>query len=170
LTGMALGGVIHGTRSGGYGNLHSGLVALGLRAWNLPASLLVLAALGVWTYSHRHVDRWLLLGTAALVARLWTYHRVYDDLLVLLPMVALFRIAKRSPSTEGSGVMAGVLLTVSWVAALSPPRLLETPIPGSWLFRTGQVVIWVAMLLFLLMQARREKTRRSTDETLAPLR
>jgi hypothetical protein len=165
----AVAGAVIGAEEGGYANLHSWLGTLGLEQWNLPVSLLVLAVLGVWTDRHRHVDLWLLLGVTAIVARFWAYHRLYDDLLMLLPMVTLFRIAKRSPSTEGTGVAAGVLLAISWVAALSPPRLLYSPPPWGWLFRTGQVVIWVTMLLFLLMQARRERARWSTNETLVPL-
>ena len=50
-------------------------------------------ALGVWLYRHRRVDLWLQLGVIAVVARLWAYHRLYDDVLVVLALVALFRIA-----------------------------------------------------------------------------
>jgi len=53
----------------GYGSLHGWLHALGLERWNLLASLVVLLALGGWTYRHRHDDLWLLLGVTALVAR-----------------------------------------------------------------------------------------------------
>ena len=46
------------------------------------------------------VDRWYLLGVSAVVARLWTYHNWYDDLLILFPMVALLRVAlsRNTPS------------------------------------------------------------------------
>jgi hypothetical protein len=47
-----------------------------------------------------YVILWLLLGVTALVARFWTYHRWYDDLLILLPMIALFRIAQQRPSAD----------------------------------------------------------------------
>ncbi|MCI0627900.1 MAG: DUF2029 domain-containing protein [Acidobacteria bacterium] len=85
----------------GYANLHSWLAAFGLQAWNLPASLLVLGALGVWVYRHRRIDLWLLLAVSAVVARIWTYHRLYNDLLILFPMIACFRIAKRGPAADG---------------------------------------------------------------------
>lgn len=146
---VAVRGASWGSVHGGYANLHTWLAALGLRTWDRSASLLVLAALGGWTYRHRHADLWLLLGVAALVSRLWTYHRLYDDLLILLPMITLFRIAKQRLSVNGSGVVASVLLAASWVAVLSPPRLLDFPPSWNWLFEAEQTVVWVAMLAFL---------------------
>jgi hypothetical protein len=143
---------------GGYANLHDWLVTLGLEAAALPASLLVLAALGVWTYRHRHGDFWLLLGVTALVARFWTYHRLYDDLLILLPMIALFRLARSGPSDDGRDVTAGVLLVITWMATLAPARVLSFPPPWDWLFATGQTIVWTLVLIFLLIQVRREKT------------
>jgi len=55
----------------------------------------LLGWLGLWTQLHRRVDPWLLLGVAAPVAGFCTYHRLYGDVLVLLPMVPLFHVAKR---------------------------------------------------------------------------
>ena len=133
--------------------------------WIRPTALLVLAALGVWTYYHRHQDFWLLLGVTALVARLWTYHRLYDDLLILLPMITLFRITKQSSVADRSGVTAGVLLAASWVAVLSPPRLLLFPPPWSWLFQAEQTIVWGAVLIFLLYRARRENSDSLIEES-----
>jgi hypothetical protein len=142
---------------GGYANLHVWLFTLGLEQWILPASLLALMALGFWTYRHRHGDFWLLLGVAALVGRFWTYHRLYDDLLILLPMVTLFRIAKRSPSADGGDVVAGVLLAFTILAMLAPARLRYAPWPWYLLFTGGHALVWVAVLIFLLDRARRER-------------
>ena len=161
---FALNGAIHGARKGGYANWHSWLVAFGATSWNLPISLLTLAALGVWTYRHRCADLWLLLGVTAIVARMWTYHRIYDDLLMLLPMVTLFRLAKRSAPAERSGVIAGVLLAIAWIAALTPTRLLRFSALWNWLFRAEQPFVWIAILIFLLNQTRQEKKRRLTRE------
>lgn len=140
----------------GYANLHRWLASLGLEQWVLPGSLLVLVALGLWTYRHRRGDFWLLLGVTALVARLWAYHRVYDDVLILLPMVALFRIAKRGPASHGADVVAGLLLATTVLAMLLPTRFEWFPAPWSWLFKGGHTVVWIAVLAFLLYQARRE--------------
>jgi hypothetical protein len=151
------GGVVEGN----YGNLNSWLGALGLFEWNLPASLLALFALGYWTHRHRNADFWLLLGVVALVARFWSYHRLYDDMLILLPMIALFRMANRGPAPDGHDVVAGALLAVALAAVIVPSTLIGW-VPG-WgsslleLFRYLQTTLWVAMLLFLLHRVRIEK-------------
>lgn len=141
----------------GYSNLHIWLGTLGLGEWILPASLLVVAALGLWVYQHRKGDFWLLLGVTALVARLWTYHQVYDDVLVLLPMIALFRIAKREASPQGAGVAAGLLLAATILSMLAPARLEHFPPPWSLMFKGGHTLVWVAVLGFLLDRARRDR-------------
>jgi hypothetical protein len=154
------GWMLHGsevTARQGYADLYIWLATLGLEEWILPVSLLVLAALGLWTYRHRYVDLWLLLGVTAFVARFWTYHRWYDDLLVLLPMVALFRIAKRGPSADGSDVVAGVLLALTLLTTLAPGGLYLFPLPWNRLYVTGQVFVWIVVLVFLLDRARHEK-------------
>jgi hypothetical protein len=79
---------------------------------------------------------------------------VYDDLLVLLPMVALFRIAKRGEAEGGSDLVAGVLLAVLVLAMLAPARLQFPSSPWLPLFVAGHVSVWLVVLLFLLRQAR----------------
>jgi hypothetical protein len=127
-----------------------------MEKWILPSSLLALVVLGFWTYRHRHGDIWLLLGVTALVARLWAHHRWYDDLLILLPMVALFRVAKRAPSAEGDDVVAGLLLGITTLAMLAPGGLYLFPPPWNGLYVAGQVIVWVVVLIFLLDRARRK--------------
>jgi hypothetical protein len=153
---LARGSALAGSQ--GYANLHAGMSGLGLERWMLPASLLVFAALGMWTYRYRHADLWLLLGVSALVARFWVYHRVYDDMLVLLPMVALFRVAKRGPCADGADVAAAVLLAISVMAMLAPARLGFETSPWVRFFNVGHTLVWLTVLLFLLDRARREKT------------
>lgn len=143
--------------TGGYANLHKWLACLDLQEWMLWVSLLVFAALGFWVYQHRKGDFWILLGVTALVARLWTYHRVYDDVLILLPMVALFRIAKREASTEGTSIAAGLLLAATILSMLMPARLEHFAWPWSFLFKGGHTLVWIMDLGFLLHRAHRDK-------------
>ncbi len=136
-------------------NVHKWLAFVGLEEWLLPVSLLILGALGLWTARHRSAEIWLLVGVAALVARLWIHHRVYDDILILLPMIALFRLAKTPSLPDGSDVAAGMLLTATWATTLLPywvffdgaPFLLRV------LVELGQTVVWLAVLGFLLYKA-----------------
>jgi hypothetical protein len=156
----------------GVSNLKAWLGSVGLKQWSFPATTLALAALGLWTYRHRQVNLWLLLGVSALVARMWTYHHWYDDLLILLPMVALFRIAKEGPS-DGSDLLAGVLFAISVIVMLTPGGLYLFPSPWKTVYLTGQVVVWFAVLFFLLDQAKRENARSSADHMsrrLTPMR
>jgi hypothetical protein len=141
----------------GYANLNIWLTTLGLEEWSLLVSLLALLSLGVWTYFYRRVDLWLLLGVSALVARFWTHHRWYDDLLILIPIITLFRITKREPSANGSDAIAGVLLAITVLSMLAPYRVQNLPSPWYLLFTGGHALIWVLTLIFLLYQAWREK-------------
>jgi hypothetical protein len=141
----------------GQTNVHMWLAALGREEWILPASLLVLAGLGLHVYRHRHSDLWLLLGVTAIVARLWTYHRWYDDLLLLLPMIALFRIAKRDRSPASGDVLAGGLVALTLLTTLAPGGLYLLPPPWKNLYVTGQVAVWIGVLVFLVYCARKER-------------
>jgi hypothetical protein len=157
LTGAASGAV-----TGGYGNVHSWLAFIRLEQWNLPVSLLVVLALGFWTYQYRHGDLWLLLGVTAIVARFWTYHRSYDDMLILLPMITLFRIARDGHSGSRFAGMAGLLLAIAVISMFVPALIFVLP---SWkpLLKTSQTPVPLLLLIFLLYWGRYEQRARTDD-------
>jgi hypothetical protein len=157
---IGLKGLARGATRGGYGNLHNWLIAWGIKEWITPASLVVLVALGVWIYRYRDIDRWLLLGVTALTARFWAYHRLYDNLLILLPMIALFRITKRGPSPNGVDVAAGALLGFTIPLMLAPARILIAPSPWGEMFKGIHVTAWMVILIFLLHQAWKERKKK----------
>jgi len=142
----------------GYGNVSNWLVGLGLPDWIPYAGFLILMTLGGWLFHHRRADPWVLIGITAIVARLWTYHQLYDDVLILLPMIALFRIAKLDASHRNADVTAGSLLALTWLGMLAPARLLSFPVTAG-LFSAGQAIIWLAVLVFFVAYAR------NTDHT-----
>jgi hypothetical protein len=111
------------------------------------------------------VDRWLLIGVAALIARIWTYHRVYDDVLILLPELALFRIAV---SQSHRATIAGGLLGVTALAMLSPGWLLEGRTVWSPIFNTAHSVLWIAILVFLMVCSSDERKRADLPGDLSP--
>jgi hypothetical protein len=156
-TWLATGSEIAVTAGKGHADLSIGLAALGLKGWVLPVSLGVLVVIGLWVYRHRRVDLWLLVGVAAIIARFWTYHRWYDDLLILLPMVTLFRISKQGPCDKGHDVLAGVLLGITVLVMIAPGGLYLLPSPWNRLYVNVQIVVWIVILVFLLVRSHRER-------------
>ncbi len=136
-------------------NLTKWLTALGFGEWMFPAALLTFFGLGIWVWRHRRVDFWLLVGVTALVARLWIHHRVYDDVLFLLPMITLIRLAGQS--IDGRGLTAGLLLALTCAALLVPSRAMSALSQTPNLIEIGYGSLWVMMLSFIMGQARREK-------------
>lgn len=145
----------------GYADLHIWLTNIGLEEWMLPGSLLVLILLGCWTYYYRNVDLWLQLSVTAFAARFWTYHSWYDDLLLLLPMVALFRIAKMGPSEQGDDLLAGVLLRLMVLTLIAPGGLFLFSPHWNMLYVKVQLVVWITVLVFFCNLTRREKSARA---------
>jgi hypothetical protein len=72
-------------------------------------------------------------------------------------MVALFRIAKQRPTPEGTDVIAGILLALTMIVMVAPGGLFLFPAPWNTHYVTGQIVIWIAGLIFLVHQAWQEK-------------
>lgn len=150
-------GIEWGTARGGYANEHSWLEAFKLEGLEGPASVLALMILGFWVYRYRRADIWILMGVTALVARFWTYHMWYDDLLILLPMVALFRIATQRAPVAAVDRLAGPLLAITVLTTLAPGGLYLLPMPWNELYVALQTITWVAVLIFLLNYARCER-------------
>lgn len=135
----------------GYLHLGTWLTAAGWEAAATPASLLLVAAFAWWGWRMRKtIDPWVLLGVAGLIARLWTYHRYYDDLLILFPLVALVRIdSNQAPlgqriltRTLGLAVLLSGLMRTTWHTGNGPCELV---------FDGSQVVVHLAVLVFLVL-------------------
>lgn len=124
-----------------YANLHAWLSAAGLSDYLMAASLFVEAVIAGWVFAHRRSDVWVLLGVAAIVTRVWTYHRWYDDLLILVSMVALSRIAKTGVSA-GLRAACGVLFAVTLVTMLAPGGLYLLPRPWNVAYTWWETALW----------------------------
>jgi len=153
---------------GGFMNLHAWLGAVGLRGWSLPASLVVFAATALWVHHRRRVDPWLLLGATAIVARLWTYHDVYDDVLMVFPLIALWRLIGGGAAAAG-GAVGGraprVLLAAGALAVLVPSSVVRATSPLGFAASAADALVWLAILVFLV---RRTSPRRMVDPEPAP--
>lgn len=143
------------------------MTALGWMQWTTIGSFIMFGLLGVWVYRNRSADRWVLLGVTGIVARLWTYHHMYDDLLIILPMVALFFIVKEVGLFEKRGMVAGILFACAWIGLEIPGTLGRMSFPWNLPYDIGQTIIWSAMLVFLVNHTRQVK--RSTVVELKEL-
>ncbi|MFM8410126.1 MAG: hypothetical protein ACKOCT_07595, partial [Alphaproteobacteria bacterium] len=135
---------------GGYGNLQNmsetaGLV--GLENFVLPVASVI--ACGAWAFRRRRTDPWILIAVCALAARLGWYHRLYDDMLLLLPMVALARIAASRaarPGEDRAALGAMLLLGATGLQLIAPSMTsaLLRDILGTLAFW-----VWIVDLVFL---------------------
>lgn len=141
----------------GHANIHRWLALGGLREWSQPVSLLILLFTAVWVFIHRRTNVWLLLGVCAVVSHFWIHHRLYDDVLILIPMVTLLRIADRGPVQDGADVAAGVLFAGTWLTMIAPASLLTALPPLPAVLEGAQTLVWLAVLCFLAQQAGRER-------------
>jgi hypothetical protein len=144
------------------GNLHSWMATVGQLRWYSAAAILCLVALSVWIYRYRFADVWLTIGVAALVSRFYTYHGWYDDVLILLPMLALFRIAKMDKWPQRERSNAKALLVVS-LPIMIVPGLYLLPWPWNRLFVLVQTCVWFMFLIFLARLAQQNRPQKAAE-------
>ena len=125
-----------------------------LSAWTPFVSLGLFGVLGAWVYRNRRADPWSLLGVAAIIARLWTYHRMYDDLLILLALIALLRHLRKRILTDGMQVLGGCILGLTWLTLQMPANTVNAPLPWNLLYELGLPLIWGAMLCYVVYTLR----------------
>ena len=121
---------------------------LNLEVLSLPASIFLLLLLGIWIYLHRQVDFWLLMGMTAVFARLWSYHRWYDDLLIILPMLTLFNIAKKPHITDAKKLCSALLLAITIIIMIAPGGQYLLPFPMNKIYIGLQGIVWITVIYF----------------------
>jgi len=141
-------------------NIHSWLVSINLEEWITPLSLLILALLGIWTKLNKTADPWLIISVTGIVARLWTYHAWYDDLLIAPSIIALFRLAKTCNFIGYGKEILRVSPFITVLFMIAPGGLYLFPSPWKELYTAGQTVIWLSILTFLIWFIHREKQNR----------
>lgn len=147
----------------GESNVHRLLSRFGRSEWIGVASLAILLVHGAWVWRHRGVDLWVQIGVTGIVARFWTYHRWYDDLLILPAMVTLFRLAKCGRVPVPLNTVAGCLLACILPLMIAPGGLYLLPVPWKHFYQTAQVLTWLAILFFLAIVAWREQGGRGLE-------
>ena len=106
---------------------------------------LTLCALSLWALWHRPVG--VLYAVAAVTAQIWTHHKGYDELVVLLMTVPLVSAALTQGKSWG-------LLAISAAVALANAQLgLSTLIPSSTVRVAAQMVTWmIGLIIYVLIE------------------
>jgi len=136
----------------GYADIFGWLSMLGLSKLSTLASLVIVAATGCWVYLNRRNDLWQLIGVVALASRFGAHHRWYDDVLVVLAIVAVFRMRDEIKSRLGPSFE--LLLGASVLSVLAPGGLYLFPAPLKQIYVAMQIAIWLALLCVLLLARR----------------
>lgn len=132
-------------------NLHSLLGSLGWENGNTIASLTMLLVLGIWIYKSRQTNLWLLMGVTSIFGRFSTYHGWYDDVILLLPMIALFKIAKYKKLTHSKqSIIASLLFATMLLFLLAPGGIYLLPYPWKEFYIIGQTITWLIVMIFLM--------------------
>lgn len=130
-------------------NVHSLLGIFQLKAFNTHASFAVLLLLGIWVYWYRKISLWIVFAFTALVSRFCTYHGWYDDVVLLLPLIALFRICQSEPHVpDRYRTAAGALFAVMLLFIIAPGGIYTLPYPWNNAYVIAQAVIWLAAMVF----------------------
>jgi hypothetical protein len=139
-------------------NIHALMYTLGHPEINPIVSLFLLFGLGIWVFLNRRDNVWILIGISALVARFWTYHGWYDDFLILLPMIALYRIANYDPEVSSRSITAGFLFALTLLSIMAPGGRYLFPEPWNMVYIFGQIGVWMIDLFFLLAVSTNKKS------------
>jgi hypothetical protein len=138
----------------GYGDIPLWLGSVGQQQWIMPATVGLLAAMGLWVWAVRRADRWLILASLALMTRLWAYHRLYDDMLNLMAFIALLRLARGVDSREQPDQVAWGVFLVALLTIAGPATPLEFWYGGlSQALRGWQTAVRVLMLAVIMHRA-----------------
>jgi hypothetical protein len=149
-----------------HANIASWLHGLGLESLNLPLSVAAVALLAALLYAFRRSDVWLRLSLAAVVARFWSFHFRYDDMLLVIPLIALIRVVARWRTGTRPETAALAMTALLGLSLMVPARVLMPG--GRWtaIVESGQTFIWLAAAAYLAFRARRE--HRSAGRAAVP--
>ena len=150
-------------QTAGYGNLQVWLASAGWSDAFAPLAITVLVALSVWFWRNRRQDTWLLFAVAAIVARLWTYHRVYDDAILIVTLIALARAVGQA--RDGTTSVLSLVMCAGFALVLWTPLQFHyvgstlgaftvTP-PWTIAFDVWHTVASFAVLVFLVTRGTR---------------
>jgi hypothetical protein len=123
------------------------LINLGL---NVELSILLLGAISISLiilifYWLRDFSLLIIFGIASAIGRIFTYHRVYDDIMLVFLLLALLQLAFSQPHWLNILILTVVGLTL-WL-----PASFQNVAAPYWLVL--QIIIWSLALIYLLLNS-----------------
>jgi hypothetical protein len=158
-TNNATGGVFWGSEDEASQAASTVLTELGRSQWSTYVSLVWIVILGFWMAVYRRVDVWILLSVSAFVSRLWTYHMWYDDIVMIIPMIALLRFSRSLHLSQNVRELAGLLFAIFFLFSIAPGGQYLLPSPFNSLYVYVQLVIWITTFMFFVRIAETEQKR-----------
>ena len=135
-------------------NLHSLISYFGSPKWSMLGSTILLAFFAAWMFYRRKASVWTLAGVTGIVAIFSGYHAWYDHVILVFPLLILFRLARVERSTS-----SGVLFALLSLSLLAPGGVYAFPkdmVMWSNTYVVLQTVVFLAVLVHLVRQAGRE--------------
>jgi Glycosyltransferase family 87 len=111
----------------------------------LLAAIGLLAMTGIFAI-WRNSSLLTLFAIASVIGRVWTYHRFYDNVMLVFFLLALIEMSFKNPRPLNLSMMMLVAITL-WL----PGSIVEIDNFGA-IVEYIQLVIWIAALIYLLLQ------------------
>jgi hypothetical protein len=146
----------------GYANIHYLLRSMSASQWNSIASIILLVLLGIWLWRFgNHETYWIAVGLTGVFCRMWTYHNVYDDILIVPAMLAFWQLARQRKSPYN--VLAGLMFVAFWLTATDfTGSGIHKAVPY-WQFMIG--LVWLAGMIYLGWEMYQRTSLRLAKET-----
>lgn len=104
--------------------------------------LLGLLIITIICYLGRNYSLLTLFAIASFIGRIWTYHRVYDNLMLIFLLFALLNVTLKNPQKLNTLILTLLLITL-WL----PARMTRLPY-----MNIVQMIIWAIALGYLIVQ------------------
>jgi Glycosyltransferase family 87 len=117
-----------------------------LKIATILMGLIGIAVITAIFYIWRNSSLLTLFAIASVIGRVWTYHRFYDNVMLIFLLLALLDLTFRNP--QKSNIL---MLTLVGISLWLPARMITTSYFG---IRAQfiQLIVWIAALIYLLIQ------------------
>ncbi len=132
------------------------LIDTGKSDWVLYFAFAVFFLLGMWLWRYRTADLWLLAGAAAIAARFWVYARSYGDLLMLIPLITIYRILTRRTLTLFEKGMGACLFIATLGILLIPEPFFLPGYKWNIYLSIFCTTVWLTLLGYIWYWAQRK--------------